>query len=129
MMAAVIHRGSTFTFDDAFCRCDTRDTAGQFAKCPICHPERYTDPGRLLAWLGAVLDAGEMDLWWHVYGIASSWLDPSPTERLPDPHGRRILEDLASGDPARIARWCIPPDPDDAPRLTAEATRVVLDHG
>jgi hypothetical protein len=39
------------------------------------------------------------------------------------------LEDLASGDADRIARWCIPPDPDAAPRLTAEAARVVLDHG
>jgi hypothetical protein len=126
-VAAVIHRGVTFTFDDAFCRCDTRDTAGQFAKCPVCHPERYTDPARLLAWLDATLDA--RDLWWHVYGVASSWLNPGPSEALPDPHGRRILLDLASGDPDRIARWCIPADPAAAPRLTAEASRVFLDHG
>jgi hypothetical protein len=114
-------------FDDSLCQCDTLDTTGQFAKCPLCHPERYTDPVRLLAWLdlrNGLRDARWLPGWRHVWSVASSWLDP-PAGGYPMPaRVRRILADLESKDPARVAGWCV--EGSDRPRLTGEATRAVL---
>jgi hypothetical protein len=129
-VSSVIHRGSTFTFDDAFCRCDTLDTSGQFAKCPVCHPERYTDGVRLLAWLeghDGRTDPAWLPAWRHVWTVAGSWLDPPPGG-YPIPFVvRRIRADLASGDQDRIRPWLADPDATDGDRrMTAEATRAVL---
>ena len=125
MMASTIFRGRRWDFDDALCRCQQGDTTGQFAKCPICHPERYADPDRLVAWLTAQSAAGHFPAWWHVYDVARSWLDPPRGGEPLTPRQRRIVSDLASKDRDRYAEWIVPdPDPGRAPRLTAEASRA-----
>jgi hypothetical protein len=129
-MASLIHRGRRFDFDDALCPGhDTEDTLGQFAKCPICAPERYVDPDRLLDWLLTAAAEGHFARWHHVYEVAFSWLDPGPLERLPTPRQRMILSDLRGPEWWRHVKRYDPEAPKREHILTVEASRAWLNHG
>lgn len=120
-VASVIHRGRRFDFDETHCHCDDTPVS---PKCPLCHPERFTDPERLLEWLvGAAYPAALA-----VYEIAFDWLDDDEQHRL-------TAEDLLLRDAWERndetmleAVWALEPDDGSrCRRLTSEATRRI--HG